>query len=137
MAIYQPEIVYLHVDEDSLPFSSDGQQSADRDHSNVKKKEMSIKEMSEELHLSSAIVTKHIQTLEEAGIVSSRSISGKRGLKKCAACRSTRPKSFLIIIMARKSVLSFKSIFRSAPMIDAKCSRLAAWRKPINCLTDR
>ena len=83
MAIYQSEIVYLHVDVDSLPFF---QAMASKVRIEIiqmlKKKEMSFKEMSEELHLSSAIVTKHIQTLEEAGIVSSRSISGKRGLKK-------------------------------------------------------
>ncbi|MBO7747485.1 helix-turn-helix domain-containing protein [Paenibacillus sp. MWE-103] len=44
----------------------------------------SIKELAAELGLSSAIVTKHIQKLESAGIVGTESISGTRGrLKVC------------------------------------------------------
>ncbi|WP_219834030.1 transcriptional regulator [Paenibacillus sp. R14(2021)] len=45
---------------------------------------MSIKELAAELGLSSAIVTKHIQKLEQAGFVGTESISGARGrLKVC------------------------------------------------------
>ncbi|MCR2803916.1 ArsR/SmtB family transcription factor [Paenibacillus soyae] len=42
----------------------------------------SINELAEALGLSSAIVTKHIQKLEEAGIIRTESISGKRGRRK-------------------------------------------------------
>lgn len=41
-----------------------------------------IGELAEALGLSSAIVTKHIQKLEEAGIVSTESVVGKRGTQK-------------------------------------------------------
>lgn len=43
---------------------------------------MNIKELAEALGLSSAIVTKHIQKLEEAGLVGSESLSGTRGRTK-------------------------------------------------------
>jgi predicted transcriptional regulator len=43
---------------------------------------MSIKELADKLKLSSAIVTKHIQKLEEAGIVGTESIAGTRGRRK-------------------------------------------------------
>jgi predicted transcriptional regulator len=43
---------------------------------------MNIKELAETLNISSAIVTKHVQKLEEAGILSTQSISGKRGRQK-------------------------------------------------------
>lgn len=50
----------------------------------LREKEMSIKEMSASLHISSAIVTRHIQVLEEAGLVTTRTLSGKRGCASCA-----------------------------------------------------
>ncbi|MFC5652950.1 ArsR/SmtB family transcription factor [Paenibacillus solisilvae] len=43
---------------------------------------MNIKQLAERLLLSSAIVTKHIQKLENAGIVSCKSIAGRRGTQK-------------------------------------------------------
>lgn len=43
---------------------------------------MNIKELAEQLGLSSAIVTKHIQKLEEGGIVSCEAIPAKRGMQK-------------------------------------------------------
>ncbi|MHA7966468.1 ArsR/SmtB family transcription factor [Paenibacillus sp. CAU 1782] len=46
---------------------------------------MNIKEMAEALGFSSAIVTKHVQKLEEAGIIVSEGISGLRGRQK--VCR--------------------------------------------------
>ncbi|MFB9277746.1 ArsR/SmtB family transcription factor [Cohnella cellulosilytica] len=46
---------------------------------------MNIKELAAELKLSSAIVTKHIQKLEEAAIVGTESVSGLRGRQK--VCR--------------------------------------------------
>ncbi|MBM7564926.1 ArsR/SmtB family transcription factor [Paenibacillus sacheonensis] len=46
--------------------------------------QMSIKELAAELGVSSAIVTKHVQKLESAGIIGTESISGARGrLKMC------------------------------------------------------
>ncbi|WP_274653586.1 ArsR/SmtB family transcription factor [Paenibacillus humicola] len=46
---------------------------------------MNIKELAEALGISSAIVTKHIQKLEDAGIVGTESVSGTRGRRK--VCR--------------------------------------------------
>ncbi|WP_426452738.1 ArsR/SmtB family transcription factor [Paenibacillus sp. S-38] len=43
---------------------------------------MNIKELADTLELSSAIITKHIQKLEENGIVGTESISGTRGRRK-------------------------------------------------------
>ncbi len=43
---------------------------------------MNIKELAAELELSSAIITKHIQKLEDAGIVGTESLSGLRGRQK-------------------------------------------------------
>jgi len=43
---------------------------------------MNIKELAEAVGLSSAIVTKHVQKLEEAGIVRTDTIAGKRGMQK-------------------------------------------------------
>jgi len=45
----------------------------------------SIKELAQILYLSSAVVTKHIQKMEEAGIVGTESVSGTRGRRK--VCR--------------------------------------------------
>lgn len=45
----------------------------------------SIKELAEQLYLSSAVVTKHVQKMEEAGIIGTESISGTRGRRK--VCR--------------------------------------------------
>ncbi|MFD0959218.1 ArsR/SmtB family transcription factor [Paenibacillus chungangensis] len=46
------------------------------------KGEWSIGELANELNMSSAIITKHIQTLEEAGIVTTYSVAGTRGRRK-------------------------------------------------------
>ncbi|MCM3626608.1 winged helix-turn-helix transcriptional regulator [Paenibacillus glycanilyticus] len=43
---------------------------------------MSIKELAESLGLSSAIVTKHIQKMEEGGLIKTESLSGTRGSPK-------------------------------------------------------
>ncbi len=43
---------------------------------------MNIREMAEALHLSSAIITKHVQKLEAAGLVKCAAQSGKRGMQK-------------------------------------------------------
>ena len=46
------------------------------------RRKMNIKEIAAELGLSSAIVTRHVQLLESAGIVKCESIAGKRGTQK-------------------------------------------------------
>lgn len=43
---------------------------------------MNIRELAEALGISSAIVTKHVQKLEDAGIVRTESVSGTRGRRK-------------------------------------------------------
>ncbi|MBB3111828.1 putative transcriptional regulator [Paenibacillus phyllosphaerae] len=43
---------------------------------------MSIKELAETLEISSAIVTKHIQKMEEGGIIATQSLAGTRGSPK-------------------------------------------------------
>lgn len=77
------EIAYLKADEQALPFF---QALANKNRLDIimllKEKEASIKDLSLALDLSSALITKHIQLLEEAGIVKSYSRPGKRGLKK-------------------------------------------------------
>lgn len=48
----------------------------------LSEKPMNISELADELNLSSAIVTRHIQKLEDAGIIRTESISGTRGRRK-------------------------------------------------------
>ncbi|OWR30408.1 transcriptional regulator [Saccharibacillus sp. O23] len=48
-------------------------------------KPMSVGELAEELALSSAIVTKHVQKMESAGLLESESVTGTRGRRK--VCR--------------------------------------------------
>ncbi len=43
---------------------------------------MNIKELADAVGLSSAIVTKHVQKMEEAGLLVTESIAGKRGMQK-------------------------------------------------------
>ncbi|ANE48203.1 ArsR family transcriptional regulator [Paenibacillus swuensis] len=45
-------------------------------------KSMNIKELAEQLNVSSAIITKHIQKLEEAGILRTHNAAGVRGTQK-------------------------------------------------------
>lgn len=77
------EILYLRAEEDALPFF---QALANKNRLEIlrilRQKDASIKELGEQLDLSSAVVTKHVQALEEAGIVRSTTRPGKRGLKK-------------------------------------------------------
>ena len=48
----------------------------------LSKNKMNIKEIAEELQISSPIVTKHIQKLEDAGIIKTERIPGKSGRQK-------------------------------------------------------
>lgn len=83
-----PEIVYLNSEEDSLPFFAALASKTRLEMLRLlREKEMSIKEMSASLHISSAIVTRHIQVLEEAGLVTTRTLSGKRGLRKLCSLK--------------------------------------------------
>jgi len=43
---------------------------------------MNIKELADAVELSSAIVTKHVQKMEEAGLLLTESVAGKRGMQK-------------------------------------------------------
>lgn len=73
----------LQVTEQNLPFF-EALASATRIRmiGLLKTEPLNIKEMAERLGVSSAIVAKHAQQLEEAGIVSSEMIAGKRGMQK-------------------------------------------------------
>lgn len=53
----------------------------------LKHESLNIKEMSLKLDISSAIVTKHVYQLEEAGIVATEMIAGKRGMQKLCKLR--------------------------------------------------
>lgn len=48
----------------------------------LRDRSMSIKELAETLGLSSAIVTKHIQKMEDGGLIKTESLSGTRGSPK-------------------------------------------------------
>lgn len=48
---------------------------------------LNIKEMAQRLDLSSAIVTKHVQQLEDAGIIQTQMTAGKRGMQKQCSLR--------------------------------------------------
>ena len=49
------------------------------------KNEMNIRSLAAQLNLSSAIITRHIKQLEDAGIVKTRRLPGKSGLQKLAS----------------------------------------------------
>ncbi|WP_080836815.1 ArsR/SmtB family transcription factor [Cohnella massiliensis] len=53
----------------------------------LNRKPMNVKELAEALGVSSAIVTKHVQKLEEAGIIRTESLSGARGRQKVCHLR--------------------------------------------------
>jgi len=60
---------------------------------------MNIKELADAVELSSAIVTKHVQKMEEAGLLATESIAGKRGMQKL--CRIALPE--LTIALRKES----------------------------------
>lgn len=53
----------------------------------LQKQPMNIKDLAEALQLSSAIITKHIQKLEEADIVHTENLAGVRGVQKRCSLR--------------------------------------------------
>lgn len=60
----------------------------------LSEKPQNIGQLAESLGLSSAIITKHVNLLEEAGIIETRSLSGKRGRQK--VCSLAREKVTLL-----------------------------------------
>lgn len=48
----------------------------------LSKNKMNIKELAKELGISSAIVTKHVKKLEDAGLIKTEKVPGKSGLQK-------------------------------------------------------
>ncbi|MDV2888190.1 ArsR family transcriptional regulator, partial [Alkalihalophilus pseudofirmus] len=48
----------------------------------LSEKKMNIKELAKSLGLSSAIITRHIQKLEEAHLIKSEKVPGKSGIQK-------------------------------------------------------
>lgn len=81
----------LPINERSLPFFE-----ALASSTRIKMLEMlqqealNIKEMADRLGISSAIVAKHVQQLEEAGLLTSEMIAGKRGMQKqCSLAADT------------------------------------------------
>lgn len=83
MELNQPSIEYVSAKAENLSFF---QALASKTRLEIlellRDQEYSISELSKALGLSSAITTRHIQILEEAGIVESTAASGVRGLKK-------------------------------------------------------
>ncbi|SMF87860.1 Predicted transcriptional regulator [Paenibacillus uliginis N3/975] len=53
----------------------------------LSKESLNIREMAQRLDMSSAIVTKHVQQLEEAGIIHTEMTAGKRGMQKQCSLR--------------------------------------------------
>ena len=53
----------------------------------LSKESLNIREMAQRLDISSAIVTKHVQQLEEAGIIHTEMTAGKRGMQKQCSLR--------------------------------------------------
>ncbi|MEC0368937.1 ArsR/SmtB family transcription factor [Paenibacillus chibensis] len=53
----------------------------------LSKENLNIREMAQRLNMSSAMITKHVQQLEEAGILHTEHIAGKRGMQKQCTLR--------------------------------------------------
>lgn len=53
----------------------------------LSKENLNIREMAQRLNMSSAMITKHVQQLEEAGILITEHIAGKRGMQKQCTLR--------------------------------------------------
>lgn len=53
----------------------------------LSKNKMNIKDLAEELKISSPIVTKHIKKLEDAGLIKTEKVPGKSGMQKISILR--------------------------------------------------
>ncbi len=73
---------------------------------------MNIKELAEELQLSSPIVTKHVQKLEDAGLIRTEKIPGKSGLQKVSILKVDH----IEINFPKKIFHSFASYETSVPI---------------------
>ncbi|MDO7907683.1 ArsR family transcriptional regulator [Paenibacillus sp. JX-17] len=73
---------------------------------------MNIKELAEELQISSPIVTKHVQKLEDAGIIRTEKIPGKSGLQKISILKVDH----IEINFPKKIFHSFASYKTSVPI---------------------
>jgi predicted transcriptional regulator len=77
---------------------------------------LNIKQLSQRLEISSAIVTKHIQKLEQAGIVSSENTTGIRGTQ--TICHLKLEQAVLqfkrLVEQQQHTARSIKSHFRGA-----------------------
>lgn len=81
---------YVKADEENLPiFKALSSKTRLQILGLLRLQELSIKEISQELNLSSSIITKHIQNLEAVDIVESHSIAGKHGLKKVCKIKTS------------------------------------------------
>lgn len=100
-------------------------------------KPMNIKDMAGELGLSSAIVTKHIQKLEEAGIVRCENMTGKRGMQK--VCHLSMEQVTLQLrvktVSPKHSVLSIPVGQYSSFQVDPTCG-LASRERLIGIMDD-
>ena len=73
-------------------------------------KPLNIGQLAESLDISGAIVTRHINLLEEAGIVKTESITGKRGRQKLC---SLAAKQVLLLFPSPESSESTRTAFHS------------------------
>ncbi|RIX59464.1 HTH domain-containing protein [Paenibacillus nanensis] len=81
----------LEVNEQQLPiFEALASRTRIRMIEMLKQESLNIKEMAERLGISSAIITKHVSQLEEAGIIVSETASGKRGTQKICSLKLDR-----------------------------------------------
>lgn len=78
----------------------------------LSKNKMNIKELAEELHLSSAIVTKHVAKLDEAGLIKTERIPGKSGIQKVSILKVDR----IEISFPKKIYHSFETHQTSIPV---------------------
>lgn len=78
----------------------------------LSKNKMNIKELAEELQISSPIVTKHVKKLEDAGIIKTEKIPGKSGLQKISILKVDH----IEINFPKKIFHSFESYETSVPI---------------------
>jgi len=78
----------------------------------LSKNKMNIKELAQELQISSPIVTKHIQKLEDAGIIKTERVAGKSGRQKISILKVDH----IEINFPKKIYHSFESYETSVPI---------------------
>jgi predicted transcriptional regulator len=78
----------------------------------LSKNKMNIKDLAEELKISSPIVTKHIKKLEDAGLIKTEKVPGKSGMQKISILRVDH----IEINFPKKIFHSFASYETSVPI---------------------